>query len=265
MKLLFLGSGTSHGVPVIGCECPVCTSADPRNRRTRASVLVRGGEAALLIDTPPDFREQMLRHRIRQVDAILFTHGHADHIFGLDDVRIMCNWRKAPMPVYGSAETLAQIRRKFDYIFETKDFSRGWDVPRLTVHPLDGPQQIAGVEVIPVPIRHGCATILGYRIGGLAYLTDCSGVPDETMPLLLGLDTVVVGAIRHERHPTHFSLGEALALVERLKARRAYITHISHRLEHVATEANLPAHVRLAYDGLEVEFPGCDNGDGESS
>jgi phosphoribosyl 1,2-cyclic phosphate phosphodiesterase len=255
MKLLFLGSGTSHGVPVIGCDCAVCASADPRNRRTRVSALVREGESALLIDTPPDFREQMLRHRVRRVDAVLFTHAHADHIFGLDDVRILCNMQRAPMPVYGSPETLAQLRQKFDYVFDSRDFTRGWDVPRLTAHPLTGPAQIAGVEVVPTPIRHGCATILGYRFGGLAYLTDCSGVPEETLALLRGLDTVVVGAIRHERHPTHFSVGEALELIERLKPRRAFITHISHRLEHASTEANLPGHVRLAYDGLEIEFP----------
>lgn len=256
MKLLFLGSGTSHGVPVIGCECPVCSSPDPRNRRTRVSVLIRDGDASLLIDTPPDLREQMLRHRLKAVDAILFTHAHADHIFGLDDVRIMCNWRAAPMPIYGSAETLADIRRRFDYVFATNDWSRGWDVPRLTLHALTGPQQIAGIRVIPAPILHGCATILGYRIGGLAYLTDCSGVPDETMPLLQGIDTLVVGAIRHERHPTHFSLGEAVKLAEHLNPKRTYITHLSHRLDHAATESILPERVRLAYDGLEVEFPG---------
>ncbi len=255
MKLLFLGSGTSHGVPVIGCDCAVCRSGDPRNRRTRASVLLRNGRATLLIDTPPDFREQMLRHGIRSVDAILFTHAHADHIFGLDDVRILCNWRKAPMPVYGRPDTLDQLRRKFDYVFETKDFTRGWDIPRLTLHPLDGAARISGVGVTPVPIRHGCALILGYRVGGLAYLTDCSAVPDEAMSLLRGLDTLVIGAIRHEPHPTHFSLREALDLVECLAPRRAFITHISHRLEHAQTEANLPPRVRLAYDGLEVEFP----------
>ena len=256
MQVLFLGTGTSHGVPMIGCDCAVCRSDDPRNRRTRASVLLRERGAALLIDASTDLRQQVLRHAIQRLDAILLTHSHADHVLGLDDVRAFSGRQNAPVPVYADAETLKVVRRNFEYAFREPSGPAGWDVPRLRSFEMDGCAEICGVPVTAVPIFHGRRAILGYRIGGLAYLTDCSGVPEESFQLLGGLDTLVVGAVRLDPHPTHFTLSEALALVERLKPRRAYFTHISHRLDHAAVEAGLPPDVRLAYDGLEVETPG---------
>jgi len=256
MKFLFLGSGTSHGVPVIGCDCAVCTSADPRNKRTRVSALVRTEGASLLIDTPPDFRAQMLRHNIARFDAVLMTHSHADHLFGMDDVRIICAREKRAMPIYGNAETLRTIREKFDYVFRDEGKAFGWEIPRLELREIMQTSDVFGIPVTPVPIHHACWTIHGYRIGGLAYLTDCSGIPETSLPLLEGLDTLVIGAIRHEPHRSHFAVYQALEAIERIKPRRAFLTHISHRLDHVETEAALPPHVRLAYDGLELEVPG---------
>jgi phosphoribosyl 1,2-cyclic phosphate phosphodiesterase len=256
MQVLFLGTGTSYGVPMVACDCAVCRSDDPRNRRTRASVLLREGGATLLIDASPDLRQQMLRHAIRRLDAVLLTHSHADHVLGLDDVRAFSGRQNAPIPVYANAETLQVVRRNFEYAFREPDGPTGWDVPRLRSFEMDGGAEICGVAVTAVPILHGRRAILGYRVGGLAYLTDCSAVPDESFRLLAALDTLVVGAVRLAPHPAHFNLSGALALVERLKPRRAYFTHISHRLDHATVEAGLPPNVRLAWDGLEVETPG---------
>lgn len=255
MQIIFLGTGTSYGVPMIACDCAVCRSDDPRNRRTRASVLLRERGAALLIDASPDLRQQMLRHAVQRLDAVLLTHAHADHVLGLDDVRAFSGRQNAPVPVYANAETLQVIRRNFEYAFREPEGPAGWDVPRLRSFEMNGGAEICGVAVTAVPILHGRRAILGYRVGGLAYLTDCSAVPEESVRLLAGLDTLVVGAVRVAPHPAHFNLSGALELVERLKPRRAYFTHISHRLDHAAVEAGLPPHVRLACDGLEIETP----------
>jgi phosphoribosyl 1,2-cyclic phosphate phosphodiesterase len=256
MQALFLGTGTSYGVPMIACDCAVCRSDDPRNRRTRASMLLRAGGAALLMDASTDLRQQMLRHAVQRLDAVLLTHAHADHVLGLDDVRAFSGRQNAPIPVYANAETLHVVRRNFEYAFREPDGAAGWEVPRLRSFEMDGRAEICGVPVTAVPIQHGRRAILGYRVGGLAYLTDCSAVPDESFGLLDALDTLVVGAVRLAPHPAHFNLAGALALAERLKPRRAFFTHISHRLDHAAVEADLPANVRLAYDGLEIELPG---------
>jgi phosphoribosyl 1,2-cyclic phosphate phosphodiesterase len=255
MQVLFLGSGTSHGVPMIGCDCPVCRSDDPRNRRTRASVLIRERGVSLLIDASVDLRQQALCNGVRRVDAILLTHSHADHVLGLDDVRAFSAVQNAPVPVYGDAHTLEVVRRNLDYVFRRPRGRPDRNIPRLVLFMMDTRAEVCGVTVIAVPIFHGRRTILGYRIGRFAYLTDCSGVPDESFNLLEGLDTVVVGAIRRDPHPKHFSLSQALALLERLRPRQAYITHISHRLDHATIEAGLPSGVRLAYDGLQIEVP----------
>jgi phosphoribosyl 1,2-cyclic phosphate phosphodiesterase len=255
-SLVFLGTGTSYGVPMIGCDCAVCGSTDPRNRRHRASVLLRNGDRNILIDATPDFREQMLRHRIRRLDAILLTHPHADHIFGLDDVRAFSARQEEPIPVYGDADTLRVIRKNLDYAFgDATPSAYSFDVPRMVTRALDGRGiEVEGTRVQPVSILHGRRTILAYRIGDFAYVTDCSGVPDASMPLLEGLDTLVLGAVRHDPHPAHFSVEQALELIAQLSPRRAFLTHISHRLDHVETEAALPADVRLAYDGLAIEI-----------
>lgn len=253
MIVRFLGTGTSHGVPMIGCDCPVCTSGNPRNQRTRCSVLVECGGARLLIDTPPELRLQLVREGISCADAVLFTHAHADHIFGLDDVRRFNDVLCTALPCYGSRETLATIRRAFDYVFVTTQIGGG--KPLLDLVPVDGPFVIEGVEVVPVPVLHGKMSVLGYRIGDFAYVTDCSNIPPGSAALLRELDTLVLGVLRPRPHETHFSLSEGLAVVDELKPKRAFFTHISHRLEHERTNDVLPPGVELAYDGLVVRVP----------
>ena len=255
MKLLFLGSGTSYGVPMIGCDCPVCRSDDPRDKRTRPSVLVRVNGKAILIDTSSDLRAQALRCELDSLDAILFTHAHADHLHGIDDVRSFSALRRMASPAYGDEHTVRHIKKSYEYIFKNPEFHFGWGIPRLDLRVITGPERICDITVKPVLIQHGERTILGYRIGNMAYLTDCSAVPKESMPLLQGLDTLVLGALRHKPHPTHFSLSEALDFVESVSPRRAYFTHISHDLGHAKEEKALPEHIRLSYDGLEVEIP----------
>ena len=256
MQVIFLGTGTSYGVPMVACDCAVCRSDDPRNRRTRASVLIRDRGVSLLIDASVDLRQQALRHGIKRLDAILLTHSHADHVLGLDDVRAFSALQNAPVPVYGDAGTLNVVRKNLDYVFREPQGTPDWNIPRLALFEMDGCAEICGVPVTAVPILHGRRAILGYRVGGLAYLTDCSAMPDESFRLLAALDTLVVGAVRLDPHPAHFNLSGALALVERLKPRCAYFTHISHQMDHAVIEAGLPQNVRLAYDGLEVEAPG---------
>ena len=256
MRVTFLGTGTSHGVPMIGCDCPVCSSDDPRNQRTRSSVLVEVDGANLLIDTTPDLRTQVLRENVRRVDAVLFTHSHADHIFGLDDIRRFNDLSGRPMPCYGSADTLRVIRQAFEYVF--KPTQPGGGKPSLNLIEVDGPFQILNTQytiqnpVIPVPILHGELPILGFRIGSFAYLTDCSAIPEPSFDLLDGLDLLVLGVLRHEPHETHFSVGEGLAVVERLQPRQTYFTHLTHRLDHDTTNRSLPPHAQLAYDGLQI-------------
>jgi phosphoribosyl 1,2-cyclic phosphate phosphodiesterase len=249
VSVLVLGSGTSTGVPTIGCDCPVCTSADPRDQRLRPSVLVRSNGRNFLVDTTPDFRAQALRARIQRIDAILFTHDHADPILGLDDVRPY-NYHQGPIPIFAAEDTMASVRRVFRYIFEGRSES---SVPRLEVHTLNGgPFCLFGVEITPVPLRHGTRWIYGFRFGPVAYLTDHSEIPEESMALLGGLDVLFLDALRHRPHPTHTTVAQALSYVERLRPKSAVFTHLSHELEHAATQARLPEGVHLAYDGLEV-------------
>ena len=255
IRLLFLGSGTSYGVPVIGCDCPVCRSDDSRNRRTRASVLVEAAGTRILIDTATELREQALRHRLETVDAVLYTHSHADHLHGIDDLRSFSGRVRRPIPVYGDAYTTSFIKTHYEYIFRDPDFRLGWGIPRLDLRAIAGLTRVGNVDVLPVPLFHGRRLILGYRMGGLAYLTDCSGIPDASWPLLENLDTLVLDALREQPHATHFSISEALEVVSRLAPRRAYFTHLSHDVDHAAMEARLPDSVRLAYDGLELEVP----------
>lgn len=256
MIVKFLGTGTSHGVPMIGCGCPVCTSDDPRNQRTRCSVFIESGGTTLLIDTPPELRLQLVREGIACADAVLFTHSHADHIFGLDDVRRFNDALDAALPCYGSPETLATIRRAFDYVFVPTQIGGG--KPQLELIPVEGCFQAGEVAVTPIPVFHGSLRVLGFRIGGFAYVTDCSEIPPESARLLSGLDTLVLGVLRPEPHETHFSLSQGLAVVDQLKPRRAFFTHISHRLEHERTNAVLPPGIELAYDGLAVTVPSAD-------
>jgi phosphoribosyl 1,2-cyclic phosphate phosphodiesterase len=239
---------------MIGCDCAVCRSTDPRDTRTRPSILIDAQgldtrPTTILVDTSTDLRMQALTHGVKHVDAILFTHSHADHILGLDEVRRFNIATRAPMPCYADERTIRDIRQTFAYIFEGGD-KVGGGIPQLRLIEISGPFRVGDVEVVPVPIFHGPRPILGFRLESFAYLTDCSRIPDESWPLLSGVRTLVVDALRDRPHPTHFSVSEALDVVKRIAPERAYFTHICHDLPHAATCARLPRGVELAYDGL---------------
>lgn len=239
-------------MPSIGCQCATCSSADPHDNRLRPSVYLESEGASLLVDAGPDLRQQALRHRITRVDAILFTHGHADHILGIDDVRRFNALMKGTMPCYGDAATLEDIRHTFGYVF-APDAPKGGGLPMLELRPITGPFAIGDLQVRPVPILHGRKPILGFRIGRFAYLTDCNALADEAWPMLDGVDVLVLDALRERPHPTHFSLSEAIEVAGRIGARRTYFTHMCHDLPHDATNARLPAGIQLAYDGLVLD------------
>jgi phosphoribosyl 1,2-cyclic phosphate phosphodiesterase len=239
---------------MIGCGCAVCSSSDPRDQRTRPSVyLSLAGGARILVDTSPDLRLQALRHRLDRVDAVLYTHGHADHVLGLDDMRRFNALQGGRIPCYGDAGTMGEVRRTFAYIFD-RATSAGGGLPEIDLFPLWGAFCLGGHEVVPVPLRHGTRLVYGYRIGNLAYLTDVSAIPDESWPILAGAEIVVIDALRHRPHPTHFNVSQALEVVQRIGPSQAWFTHICHDLPHEATTASLPDGVQLAYDGLSVAF-----------
>jgi phosphoribosyl 1,2-cyclic phosphate phosphodiesterase len=252
-KITVLGSGTSVGVPTVGCHCAVCRSDDPRDNRLRPSILVSYGQRNVVIDTTPDFRTQILRAKVDHVDAVVYTHPHADHIMGLDDVRPF-NFRQGRIPVYAAPDTIAVIRRAFAYIFIDED--RTTYVPQIEIHELDGSAfDLFNVLFTPIPILHGKATIFGFRFGNVAYLTDHSLIPETSMPLLQGLDVLFLDALRHKPHPTHSTVQQSTDTAAALQPKRTYFTHICHDLPHVKTELSLPPDVFLAYDGLEIEVP----------
>lgn len=251
MKLLILGCGTSTGVPIIGCECSVCVSKNLRNKRTRSSVLVEADGKNLLIDTSTDLRQQSLAHNLRRLDGVLFTHPHADHIHGIDELRAFNMAQDGPIDCYGSSHTIERIKVMFDYIFE-KGNKESWR-PNLATTVVDGPFTVAGQPITPVEILHGTSRIFGYRIGDAAYLTDCSLIPDESLGLLKGLKVLVLGALRHKPHPTHMSIKEAVEASAAIKPDRTVLTHLSHSVDYDSDNAELPDGVELAYDGMEIE------------
>jgi phosphoribosyl 1,2-cyclic phosphate phosphodiesterase len=261
MKITVLGCGTSTGVPVIGCPCEVCNSRNPRNRRTRASIMVSNGRKNILVDTSPDLRSQALDNGICNIDAVLYTHTHADHIFGLDELRIFNFLQGEKITLYGSEKTLSEIRTTFRYIWNP-NAPVGGGKPMLETQILNGRLELSGISVEPVEILHGKQKIYGYvfetpgdsRSSGFAYLTDCSAMPDGTKERVRGKDVLILGALRYRPHPTHFSLDQALAAIEELRPERAFLTHLSHSFEYEKVNAELPGGVELAYDGMLIEL-----------
>ncbi len=252
VKITVLGSGTSVGVPTPGCHCKVCASDDPRDNRLRPSILISYAGRNVVIDTTPDFRTQVLRAKVDRLDAVLFTHSHADHIMGLDDVRPFNFRQKTRIPIFAAPDTMAAIHRVFRYIFT--DEERESSVPQLDTHTLNGePFDVFGMEFQPIPLLHGRSSIYGFRFGRAAYLTDHSEIPAASLEKLRGLDVLFLDALRHNPHPTHSTVEKSMRTVEELAPQRAFFTHISHDLGHAQTESRLPPNIRLAYDGLELE------------
>jgi len=250
--LTVLGSGTSMGVPTIGCSCAVCHSSDPHDRRTRPSILLQFGGKVVLIDTTPDFREQAIRERITQIDAVLYTHTHADHILGIDDLRPLSYHRDGKIPLYARPDAAEFIRNMFRYIFDA-DYKFG-GLARLELKPIDGVFELFGRRFEPIPVIHGETEIFGYRFGSAAYLTDFSEIPEASFAQLQNLDVLFLDGLRHKPHPTHSTVENSIRIADRLAAKRVFFTHICHDLPHEATNASLPPRVRLSHDGMKLEF-----------
>jgi phosphoribosyl 1,2-cyclic phosphate phosphodiesterase len=250
LRLTFLGTGTSMGVPTLGCQCRVCRSDDPRDQRTRPSVALDYNGRTVLIDTSPDLRFQGLRHRLQRIDAVLYTHAHADHILGLDDLRPF-NLKQGRVPLFASAFTAGVIRQAFPWVFGQA--TPASTKPEVDLREINGPIDLHGLRITPVPVAHGQLECLGFKFGRAAYVTDFSVIPPDSKELLRGLDVLVLDALRDKPHPNHSTVENSLALVEELKPKQAYFTHIAHDLGHAETSRRLPPNVALAYDGLSLE------------
>jgi phosphoribosyl 1,2-cyclic phosphate phosphodiesterase len=251
-ELVILGSGTSHGVPVVGCDCPVCLSTNPKNNRTRCSALLCQDDFNVLIDTSIDLRQQALREDIKRIDAVVYTHDHADHLLGLDELRLYNYYQQEAIPLYGPPYVLDSIRRIFNYIFDP--LQEGGGIPKIELHPLSEPLEIGPFTLQPIPVYHGKLEVVAYRCGDLAYVTDVNRIPDASMEKLAGVRTLVLDALRRKPHSTHFNLEQALEVVDKIKPERACFTHMTHDMEHDETNRELPDHVTLSHDGLRLEF-----------
>ncbi|MEM0940316.1 MAG: MBL fold metallo-hydrolase [Bacteroidota bacterium] len=253
MRVTFLGSGTSQGVPVIGCTCEVCSSIDYRDKRLRSSIFIEYNELHLVVDTGPDFRQQMLRERIRKLDAVLFTHAHKDHTAGLDDIRSFNFLQKKDMPVYGEEAVLDQLQKEFSYIFAEKKYP---GVPRVRLQPISNESfKLNGKTIVPIRVMHYKLPILGFRLGNFTYVTDANSISDEEKEKIKGSKVVVLNALQKTEHISHYTLNEALELMEELKPEKGYLTHISHRMGlHAEVSKELPKNVQLAWDGLKIEI-----------
>lgn len=250
MKVTFLGTGTSQGVPVIGCTCEVCQSLDFRDKRLRTSVLLEVDDQHIIIDTGPDFREQMLRNRVDRLDAVLFTHAHRDHTAGLDDIRAFNYLQGGPIPVYGTEAVLKQLKSDFAYIFNDHVYP---GIPQVDLHPIQGPFSIANTPVVPLPVMHFKLPVHGFRVGDFSYITDANQIPPGTMDQIKGSRVLVLNALQREPHISHFTLDEALTIAATLKMDKTYLVHISHKMGlHAEVQKDLPSNVQLAFDGLEI-------------
>jgi phosphoribosyl 1,2-cyclic phosphate phosphodiesterase len=259
MRLTLLGTGTSMGVPQIGCGCAVCRSSDPRDRRTRTGALIEIGDARILVDTPPELRLQVLRNGVERIDAVLYTHEHADHINGIDDLRSFSQLRRAALPLYGPQTTIDHLRSSFSYIFDDRIVPPiGTSKPQLTLHPLAAgvPVPIEGVEVLPIAFEHGPMTVFGYRIGALGYVTDVKRVDATALEMLRGVRVLVLNALWWRSHPTHLSIAEAVATAQEIGAERTLLTHLTHETGHQELLDRLPPGIEPGHDGLTVEIPG---------
>lgn len=256
VELLFLGTGTSAGIPMIGCDCPTCTSDDPRDRRTRPSALVSCDGVSVLVDTSPELRVQCLANNVKSIDAVAFTHAHADHIMGLDDVRRFNTIRGSSLDVWADRATSESLQRAFGYAFRSPDPAEKVYRPYLVHRPIVGPFDIGPMLWIPIPLMHGTMPVLGFRVGSLAYCTDVSHVPQQSYGMLMGLDVLVIDGLQRTPHPTHFSIDQAIEVAMRVGAQRTYLTHIAHQVRHAEVEPTLPDGVRLGYDGLRVTTEG---------
>ncbi|HVH11223.1 MAG TPA: MBL fold metallo-hydrolase [Gemmatimonadales bacterium] len=258
MRLRFLGTGTSYGVPQIGCSCRTCTSTDPRDRRTRSAALIEAGPRRVLIDTPPELRLQLVAAGVGALDAVLFTHAHADHVHGIDDLRAISVRQGAALDVYGAPETLAELERRFRYIFDHTPAPAGTHKPELIARALepDRETEIAGLPVRAVSLPHGSDTVLGYRVGPIAYLTDAKAVPASVRAHLTGLEVLVLNALLPRPHPLHLSIPEAVVVAQQIGAARTYLTHLTHSIRHAELAAELPDGIAPAYDGLVIDVGG---------